>query len=314
MTDTCDKRRVVILVATCKRPEGLTHLAEGLDLIYRNDPPVALAMVIVDNDPAGSAKSTVERLSKSLSLPLYYGIEKTQGIPFARNKTLDMARGIADDVVFLDDDEVPEAGWLEEILRVRMAYGADIVTGAVNPVFAEPPPEWMMAGGFLQYTRHETGTTLDRAYTNNTLVPWKLIEDSRIRFDEKMAKTGGSDTHFFRRLHLEGAKIVWANEAVVSELIPKTRSDAGWILQRAFRIGNSSAYIERDLFSWSKSFFSMVLGGGYRIAKGFLTWPLGWFSGREARVHALRQIYYGAGMISGWLGFRYKEYRTIHGQ
>ena len=58
----------------------------------------------------------------------------------------------------------------------------------------------------------------------------------------------------------------------------------------------------------------MGAGGSYRILKGLLTWPLGCFQGRAARVHALRQVYYGFGMISGWLGFRYNEYRTIHGQ
>ncbi|MFT7620496.1 MAG: succinoglycan biosynthesis protein ExoM [Planctomycetota bacterium] len=271
-------------------------------------------MVIVDNDPEGSASETVAALTEELSMPLFYGVEKTPGIPFARNKTLDLAAGIADDVIFLDDDEVPDDGWLEELLRVRDAYQADVVTGAVNPVFAEDPPRWMVEGGFLQYTRHQTGKDLDRAYTNNTMVPWSLIENSKIRFDENMAQTGGSDTHFFRRLHQQGAKIVWANEAVVSELIPTTRSDSKWILQRAFRIGNSSAYIERDLFPWTKSIVTMVAGGAYRIVKGLISWPLGWFGGRSVRVHALRQVYYGLGMISGWLGFRYNEYRTIHGR
>jgi hypothetical protein len=58
----------------------------------------------------------------------------------------------------------------------------------------------------------------------------------------------------------------------------------------------------------------MVAGGAYRIVKGLISWPLGWFGGRSVRVHALRQVYYGLGMISGWLGFRYNEYRTIHGR
>lgn len=314
MSEPTAKRRVVVLVATCRRPDGLSRLARRLDEISLANDSVRLSLVIVDNDPEGSAANVVKSLQDELSMPLHYGVETTQGIPFARNKTLDLAAGIADDVIFLDDDEVPEEGWLAELLRVREEYQADVVTGAVNPIFAEEPPSWMMQGGFLQYTRHQTGKELDRAYTNNTLVPWSLIEDSKIRFDENMAQTGGSDTHFFRRLHNRGAKIVWANEAVVAELIPNTRSDAKWILQRAFRIGNSSAYIERDLFPWTKSIVTMLAGGVYRIAKGLISWPLGWFQGRASRVHALRQVYYGLGMISGWLGFRYKEYRTIHGQ
>ncbi len=314
MSDSKQLRRIAILVATCKRPEGLTKLAQALDKIYRSQPPVELCLVVVDNDPMESARTIIDSLAENLHIPLHYGVEKIRGIPFARNKTLELARGLADDVIFMDDDEVPESGWLEELLRVRKAYDADIVTGAVNPVFTSAPPGWMSEGGFLQYTRHKTGTVLDRAYTNNTLVPWHLLQESGLRFDEKMAQTGGSDTHFFRRLHAGGARIVWANEAVVSESIPETRSDAGWILQRAFRIGNSSAYIERDLFSISKSFFAMVVLGLYRIVRGCLFWPLGWFRGRAARVHALRQICYGSGMISGWLGFRYKEYRKIHGQ
>ena len=308
------EERIGVLVATCRRPEGLMRLARALNEIHHQDGGSRLFLVVVDNDPEESARATIEALKEELSIPLVYGVEERMGIPFARNRTLDLARGRADAVIFLDDDEVPCGGWLQELLRVRREYQADVVTGAVVPLFEDSPPAWMVEGGFLQYTRHETGQVLDRAYTNNTLVPWDWIDRHAMRFDENMAQTGGSDTHFFRRLHLSGARIVWANDAVVEEIIPTTRSDAGWILKRAFRIGNSSAYIERDLFPWWRSLITMVAGGSYRVLKGLGMWLVGWLRGRAARVHGLRQVCYGLGMISGWLGFRYKEYRTIHGR
>ncbi len=304
---------VAVLIATCRRPEGLERLLRGLEAEKLRTGSVELIAVVVDNDPDQSAAGLLERLAAELDLVIVSGHEPRPGIPFARNRTIDLATGRAGWFVFVDDDEVPVAGWLERLLARQRATGAEVVTGAVVPRFLEEPEPWLVEGGFLQYQRHPSGAELDRAYTNNTLVAAATLERMGLRFDERMDATGGSDTHLFRRLVKEGGRIVWDDEAVVEEVIPSTRSDAGWIHQRAFRIGNSSAFIEKDLFGPGAVLKKVLLTGCYRILKGLLSYLPALFSGRVARVRALRHVAYGAGLLAGLVGFRYREYERHHG-
>ena len=45
-------------------------------------------------------------------------------------------------------------------------------------------------------------------------------------FDERMALSGGSDVELFRRFAAQGHSIVWADEAVVFEWVPRSRANA----------------------------------------------------------------------------------------
>ena len=67
-----------------------------------------------------------------------YALEPIVGIPYARNRALEMAMAADDLIAFLDDDEVPSEQWLAELLRVWREYSADVVFGPVQPFFPEP--------------------------------------------------------------------------------------------------------------------------------------------------------------------------------
>lgn len=304
---------VAVLIATCRRPEGLERLLRAVDEEARRGTGVEVIAVVADNDPEGSAAAGLEALAGQLGIELIHGHEPRRGIPFARNKTMDLARGRARWFLFVDDDEIPVPGWLGRLLATQAETGADVVAAPVVPRFLSPPEPWLIEGGFLEYARHPTGTVLDRAYTGNTLVLAATLERLGLRFDERMDATGGSDTHFFRRLVQAGGKIVWNDEAVAEEIVPATRSDAGWIYQRAFRIGNSSAFIEKDLFGFGTVLKKVVLTGCYRILKGLVSWPIALFRGRVARVRAWRHVAWGAGLLAGLVGFKYREYERLHG-
>jgi GT2 family glycosyltransferase len=46
------------------------------------------------------------------------------------------AAASADSVAFVDDEEVPDPRWLQELLIVQSRYGANVVCGPVLPVFS----------------------------------------------------------------------------------------------------------------------------------------------------------------------------------
>lgn len=305
--------RVAVCVVTFQRPQGLRRLLRGIAELTFDGPPPRITMIVVDNDESQSARAVCEELRAEFPWPLQYHVEPRRGIPFARNTAVSRALEWGDLIAFIDDDEVADPCWLDELLTVQRRFNADVVTG---PVLAELPadtPSWMATGRFFDSPRYRTGQRQDVAYTHNVLARRDVFHSMDTIFDERMAMTGGTDSHFFRRVHRAGFSIVWADEAVVREIIPKTRTCFRWLVQRAFRAGNGMPIIQRDLRpSWTtpvvlflKALVWMVIGIGTVLP--------GLFLGRHVLVRGIRKWIYGVGLLAGLAGIRYEEYRTTHG-
>jgi succinoglycan biosynthesis protein ExoM len=122
--------RVAVCIGTFRRPEGLRRLLQALDALrFERLPRPDLVIVVVDNDPAGSARAVCDSIAPTVRYTIRYEIEATPGISHVRNRAARLARDQADLVAYLDDDEVPEPRWLEELLVVQQAHAADVVAG-----------------------------------------------------------------------------------------------------------------------------------------------------------------------------------------
>ena len=305
--------RVAVCVVTYRRPEGLRRLLESLAAqTFRDDPP-ELEIVVVDNEADGTSAAVCDLSRADSKWPIRHDVESRRGIPFARNKAVGCVVDTADFVAFIDDDEVAEPDWLDQLLRVQRLHQADVVTGPVLSHFPDGLPEWLTGSVAFRVDQFATGHLVDKAYTNNVLVRVGVFGAMDTVFDERMAMTGGSDTHFFRRVVRAGFKIVWANEAVVTEWIPRSRARLRWVLQRAYRVGNSAGLIEADLNTTLRSRLRFLMGVAVRMAEGLVLLPLSALAGRRLLVRALRRIFQSAGMLTGLTGKGYEEYRQTHG-
>lgn len=313
--------RIAVCVITYRRPKGLERLLEGVEgLTFRQDfPEPDVKVVVVDNDPAGSARALCETKGSKFKWAIKYEVEPNRGIPYARNRAITCAKKAgADFLAFVDDDEVPRPSWIGELLRVQSSYDADVVYGAVLPRFEEDAPAWVVKGGFFEHAfvkaGYHTGHLLELADTNNVLVRSKVFEEMGKNFDERFALTGGSDTHFFMRVSRAGYTIVWAADATVDDWIPNSRANAGWILQRAYRLGNTRSLCELDLEPSMVGRIVPVVKGCGRIIQGLLFVSPSLAFGKHELVKALYNICYGVGRLAGVIGVRYKEYRRFFGE
>ncbi|MBW1684364.1 MAG: glycosyltransferase [Deltaproteobacteria bacterium] len=304
--------KVDVCVLTYRRPQSLMRLLGALQELRFPDEPPALRVVVVDNDPEGSAREVCEDARSWLSAPLVYIVEKRRGIPQARNAALAASLAHSHFLAFADDDEVPEPDWLAELLRVQHARNADAVAGPVLPRFEPGAARWLTRGGLFERPRHATGARIDTAYTCNVLVRTAALAQMDALFDERLALSGGSDSEFFERFAASGRRIVWADTAVVHEWVPASRLSVRWLLARAFRVGCASAGIERRRVVPRRSRTWHLANGCWCILKGALLLGLAALRGRVAAVRALRLVWYGAGRLHGLRGFAYEEYRTIH--
>lgn len=297
---------VAVCALTYRRPETLRALLGALAAL---DAPAGTdaRVVIVDNDEDGSARSVVDELRPAIPWPVTYVVEPRRGIATARNRAVRTADD-ADFIAFVDDDEVPEPRWLAELVAVQRSTGADVVTGPIVPRFEEPPPAWVVRGGFFDRTRFATGTSLGWARTGNVLIARGVLGDEP--FDPRFDLAGGEDTHLFMRIGLAGGRITWADDAVVTDLVPADRVNTRWLLRREYRRGNTLSVCLRDLTDTWPRRLRRVAQAGVRVLQGAAILASAIVGGRPAAVRGLRRIAFGTGLLTGLTNRPFEEYRT----
>lgn len=305
---------VTICVITYQRPEGLKRLIQGLNqLTFDRIPPPDIQVALVDNDATGSACAACDQIRSSFQWQLTCVMESQRGISYARNRAIATADPQSDFIAFIDDDEVPDPTWLEELLIVQSIYNADVVHGRVMPHFQDNAPTWVVKGKFFEPRRHATGSALEAAYTNNALVRAPLLTQHSKVFDERFALTGGEDSYFFRTLRHQGHQLVWADEAVVYEWVPASRTTMQWILLRAYRGCLSYTLWEKETLVSVKVRAISVIKAIAQIVLGLVLLLPSLVLERHILMKALLNIYKGAGRLSALIGVTYQEYKTVHG-
>jgi len=306
--------KIDVCVISYRRPKGLQRLLGALQRLERPAPDCQLRVVVVDNDPEGSAREVCAAAAGWLDLPVHYRQEKRRGIPQARNAALAEALDHAEWVAFVDDDAEPEPAWLAELCRVRERTGADAVTGPCLSVFEAQPPGWVARSGCFDRPRHADGERIAYARTGNVLVATAALARMERLFDERMALSGSSDTELFRRFVAEGHSIVWADGARVREWVPASRATLGWLLRRGFRVGNAESFMQRAIEAPPRPAGRVLAHGLWCVLKGGGQALLGLPRGLAGAAPGLRLAAVGLGRLSGLAGHRYEEYRTIHGR
>ena len=153
----------------------------------------AAEVVVIDNDPSASARSAVSALRADApeGVGLRYVVESRPGVAAVRNRALDEATGRL--LLFIDDDEEPESGWLAALLATFADTRPAAVAGLVVPVYDSEPDAWVRAGAFFERRTWPTGTLRPVAATNNLLLDLRFVRDHGLRFDEAFGATGGEE-------------------------------------------------------------------------------------------------------------------------
>jgi glycosyltransferase involved in cell wall biosynthesis len=305
--------QIAICITTFMRPIGLTRLLDALRLLII---PLGCGVryIVVDNDPAESARPIVEAASGAGLGEIVYVAEHERGISQARNRALREAAG-ADWIAFMDDDDWPEPDWLDQLLEVQAGTGADVLLGKARPSFEAPPPDWVVEGGFFDRHRGRAEGEIPyyQAHTGGALIRAQACAELGDEpFDCELGLMGGEDTDFFWALARQGARIVWTDRAIVNEGVAATRAELRWLVARAYRIGNSRAALlttkidprmRRRVRRLARTSCRVAWGAGRLVVR----------RGRANRVRSLQKIADGVGETMGLFGARYQEYRRVHG-
>ena len=140
---------VTIVVCTKDRPDGVERLLQSISKWNRSSHAFegndAAEILVVDNAPSDHRTRDLVARSPGVS----YVHESRPGLNFARNRALKEAG--TDIVAFLDDDVIPDAGWLEGLYDAwRANRDAAGFTGQVLPMELETDAQIVFEkrGGF----------------------------------------------------------------------------------------------------------------------------------------------------------------------
>lgn len=269
---------ISICVCTYKRPQLLSELLESIAIQKTGN--FRFEVIIVDNDKTGSANAVVQSFIKNRpEVKIRYEIEPSQGISFARNKTVSIASGGL--LAFIDDDEVASPTWLFDLMECMEATQADAVFGPVLPVFPENSKKWVIDSGLFDRPRYNDKSIIfyGDARTGNALIRSEWCKKrSPACFDPELAFSGGEDNDFFKWVGLSGGRFFWADKATVAEIVPLERQCLSFVLERRFRSAVTywrSANLHRPLiFVLSNALVGLSLGL-FLLVLGVLVIPFG---------------------------------------
>jgi succinoglycan biosynthesis protein ExoM len=230
--DVADHPSLAVAVCTFRR-DAVDHTLES---IARQDAG-PIRVIVVDNDETPVAEPRIRALALRLGLGLDYRHAPARNISIARNACLDAAE--TDWLLFLDDDETAEPGWLAAMAREAARGEWEVVLGPVEAVYSADAPEWMRQGGFHSTRPVVRHGRIDTGYSGNALIRLDFVRQHKLRFDPALGRSGGEDLDFFYRLRDAGGRIGFNADARALEPVPDSRASLRWLLARTFRAGQS---------------------------------------------------------------------------
>lgn len=229
-----------IVIPSYRRPDDLARAIASV--LAQRGMATRYEILVVDNDPDGSAQAVAAQMAAGSAIPIRYVHETRPGISHARNTGV--ANAVGRYLAFLDDDEEADPHWLVHFLATLARFNADAVVGPVLPRFPD--------GAVIDTYRRHVYTRDARMPTGTKLLRWNIgnsIFDKTRCFTDpepflpRLGRTGGEDTVFLRQLTRRGRSMVWCGEAIAWESVPADRLEPDYLLRRAFRGAQTATFV-----------------------------------------------------------------------
>jgi len=293
---------VSVVMPTFRRPGPMTLAARSV-VAQAGFAPGEVELIVVDNDPDGSALDAFEALAAESPISVTYVHARTPGVGRARNAG--MAAAKAPLVAFLDDDEEAPPHWLAALVSTQAATGADAVFGPVRARLPESVTEHRpyLERFFSREGPAESGLMDDYFGCGDSLVVRSALPDPQAPFSTERDHTGGEDDLLFGTMRDRGARFAWAADAWVWEHVPEHRANLDYALRRAFAYGQGptaacAAALPRP--RWGGVARWMAIGAIQALAFGLLA-AVQWVARAPGRAAALDRAARGLGKLL-WFG------------
>jgi GT2 family glycosyltransferase len=248
---------ISVVVCTYRRQALLPDLFAAL----RAQTRPADEILIVDNEVSDATAALVRAAAGGL--PIRYVSESTLGLSHARNRGAAESQG--DLIVFLDDDALPEPGWVAALVSGAERHPeAGIFGGPIRLLLEAAPPPWFPAEvmPFVHWLGHNDFGPVDKAMVpegnrycgpgGGNLALRREVLQAVGPFATALGRRGeslisGEEVLLVERARKLGHQVWYLAGAGVQHLVPATRLDRIWFVRRSFSEGRSQARIMESL-------------------------------------------------------------------
>jgi hypothetical protein len=305
-------------------------LADLLDGLAELERPVGvrLRFILVENEGEAKLSHLVETFRARLRQgeEVVHAAEARLGIPFARNRVLDLAlEAGADHLTFLDDDVRPDPRWLAELLGEAGRRRLDLAGGPIRlraPAAGAGFAQRMVWRGVdfrmrrverVAAWRQAAGTDAEvTIITSNWIARLDFFRRHGIRFDAALGFSGGSDTRLHRRVTAAGGRTGWVSSAIASETWPADRLTLGYLFRRGR--DQSIAYFHQHHPQGGLGAAAGALGQALlRLALAVAALPLACLGSGVAATACARSLGTAVGRLAALGGAKSEHYRMVSG-
>jgi len=249
-----------VIVCTHDRAQLLPRCIESIAATRRSANDVEI--VIVDNASTDRTAAVVRRLQERFA-GVRSAYEPRLGLSRARNHGIRVATG--EHLLFIDDDAVPDDGWIDAMLAAYANPPVAAVAGrirldpaAARPWWFVPEVEQLFSGLDLGETRRLLGPGEWPFGTNMSVRRDVAVELGG--FPEELGRVGecllsNEEIAFFAQLTRRGLEITYEPTAVVEHALPRDRLTLRYLTRRAYAQGRSEARLHERLLADGGSWF-----------------------------------------------------------
>lgn len=275
------------------------------DLRSLRAPAAAWELLLVDNACTDATPELLARQRWPEGWSVRVVRESKLGLSNARNRAIREANG--EFVIFIDDDETPDPGWLAAFDALVRMHAPDAFGGRIDVIFEGARPAWLgdeLLGFLGQLNRSDRVSPLTQPNTSffgGNFGFRKRVCETIGLFDADLGRkgsdnTGGEEVDFYARLLASGFKVWWAPDAVIFHRIETSKLERGYFLDLHYRQGRMEALRRR--------------GSSARIPPAYL-FPQLWRAvvavlrqwraeGRDRTVRKEMNVAYFVGFVWGW--------------
>lgn len=297
-----------VCITTARRNDFLRDLLASIGRQSWLPEPGAFEVIVVDNNPDGSARAVVDECASS-PWPVVYRHSSVPNIPVSRNAAIDASRH--QDVVFIDDDQLLPADLFRRLEEAWRNQPPTTAAGLFHRRLQFEPGVsiWGRRGGVDPPLKYAHGSIIppSHGHTGGVVVRRAVLE--RVRFDPGWGLMGCDDNAFFKAVGGLGLNVVYLKDVEIIERIQPGRSTFRAIVVQGFQQGLCFAHVENQSAGPLAVFLffvrSLIAFGLYGLALPFAV-----LLKQRGAVRTLKLLVRQVGKLVGVFGFSYDYYST----
>jgi len=222
-------------------------------------------LIVVDNNSTDNTVGIVKEFeSRNPDMNFVYTVEMNQGLSFARNKGISIAKG--EIVAFIDDDAIAHEDFAKNITHRFNEYKSyDALGGKVIPVYEiGEEPAWMSKYIERMVSKVDYGDKVKdfkKKYPVGCNMAFRKHVFEKVGLFNTNLNLRSDDKYIFNKIAKANLKVLYAPDIVVWHNIEKERTTDRFIIRLSRLNGRSErirALTDKDKFKIPSIFFSYI--------------------------------------------------------